>query len=97
MTINIKGYTLVQTCAMCPEQYDVFKDNEPVGYLRLRHGWFRADYPCICYNGGETVYEAYPKGDGEFIEEEREHYLTEAINAIDVAYTRDNPEGVNND
>lgn len=70
---------LVQTCGACPEQYDVFLDGETIGYLRLRHGYFRADYPCC---GGETVYEAYPMGDGIFEEDEREHYLNEAKIAL---------------
>lgn len=37
--------TLVQTCAACPEQYDVFHNEELVGYMRLRHGIFRAECP----------------------------------------------------
>lgn len=78
--MNIKGYELVQTCGACPEQYDVFLDNEKVGYLRLRHGYFTVSYP---YAGGKCVYEAEPDGDGIFAEYEREEYLTEAIQAID--------------
>lgn len=78
---KINGYTLVLTCAACPEQYDVYKNNRQVGYLRLRHGRFRADYPS-CME--ETVYEAYPNGDGAFEDDERHFYLTEAIKAIDV-------------
>ena len=81
--MKINGYELRGDGA-CPEQYDVFKDGEQVGYLRLRNGWFRADYPQICHSGGETIYEANPRGDGEFEDDERKHYLTEAINAIDV-------------
>ena len=48
--------------------------------MRLRWGYFCADYP---YCGGETVYEASPKGDGSFEDDERDKYLREAINAID--------------
>ncbi len=78
--MEINGYKLDMTCGACPEQYDVYKDNKLVGYLRLRHGYFRADYPdCGC----ETVYTAQPDGDGIFEDDEREHFLTEAINAID--------------
>lgn len=79
--IIIDGYRLVCTCSACPEQYDVFNDatKEQVGYLRLRHGWFRADVP-EC--GGETVYESYPRGDGIFDEDERMAELTKAIAAI---------------
>ncbi len=71
---------LVQTCSACPEQYDAFLDNKQVGYLRLRHGHFRVDYPDC---GEETIYEASPYGDGMFSEEERDFYLYEAIKAIE--------------
>jgi hypothetical protein len=76
---TIDQITLVQTCGACPEQYNAFIDNKQVGYLRLRWGYFRVDYP-NCY--GETIYDANPKGDGEFYNNEREHYLTEAKQAI---------------
>ena len=79
--ILIDGYKLEQTCFACPEQYDVFdKENNYVGYLRLRHGKFRADYPCC---GGETVYESSAKGDGIFNPEERMPELTKAVQALD--------------
>ena len=54
---TIAGYELSLTCFACPEQYDVFRAGERVGYLRLRHGCFRADVP-EC--GGRMVYEAEP-------------------------------------
>ncbi|NDD52705.1 hypothetical protein EBZ39_02295 [bacterium] len=55
----IDGYKLVCTCSACPEQYDVFNDNNKlVGYLRLRHGQFRADCPDV---GGTTVYSSRPR------------------------------------
>jgi len=60
------------TCGACPEQYDAFLGEIQVGYLRLRHGAFRVDYP-EC--GGETIYEASPRGDGEFHDDERDYYL----------------------
>lgn len=79
--IIIDGCRLVCTCSVCPEQYDVFDESTRVqiGYLRLRHGWFRADVPAC---GGETVYEANPNGDGAFDEDERVGYLTNAVKAI---------------
>ena len=40
---TINGYRLILTCGACPEQYDVFDGDRQVGYLRLRHGHFRAD------------------------------------------------------
>lgn len=77
---EINGYRLERTCFACPEQYDVYKGDEQVGYLRLRHGGFRAEYPnCM----GETVYLAEPKGDGLFEPEERRRFLTEAVEALD--------------
>ena len=42
---EINGYLLVMTCECCPEQYDVYKNDEKVGYLRLRHGVFTVDCP----------------------------------------------------
>ena len=79
--IIIDGCRLICTCSACPEQYDVFDDDTGVkiGYLRLRHGYFRADYPDC---GDDTVYEAQPEGDGCFEEHERQKYLTEAVSAL---------------
>lgn len=70
---------LVQTCTACPEQYDAYRGDELVGYLRLRHGNFtvRLHGP-----GGPLVYEAQPIGDGCFENCEREHYLRDARNAL---------------
>jgi hypothetical protein len=83
----INGYTLKQTCVACPEQYDVIDSaGNPAGYLRLRHGYFRADYP-EC--GGETVYEASTKGDGLFDDDERMPELTKAIDALDKAHRKE--------
>jgi len=77
----ILGYQLQCTSSACPEQYDVLTaDGQKAGYLRLRHGYFRADVP-VC--GGETVYESNPKGDGIFDDDEREAELTNAVTAID--------------
>lgn len=79
--ILIDGCRLICTSCACPEQYDVFDEStgEQVGYLRLRHGYFRADVPDC---GGETVYESETLGDGIFDEEERMPELTAAIAAI---------------
>jgi hypothetical protein len=70
---------LEKTCSACPEQYDAFIGDKQVGYLRLRHGYFRVDYPDC---GIETIYEAEPKGDGLFMDDERDYYLNEAKKAI---------------
>lgn len=82
---TINGYDLYRTCGACPEQYDVYKDGVKVGYLRLRHGWFYAATPDCT---GKRIYEARPKGDGIFEDDEREMYLTEAVNAIEEHITR---------
>jgi hypothetical protein len=82
----INGYTLKQTSIACPEQYDVFDSaGNQAGYLRLRHGYFRADYP---EHGGDTVYEANTKGDGLFDDDERMPELTKAIYALDKAHRK---------
>ena len=70
---------LQQTCEACPEQYEAFIDGERVAYLRLRHGNFAVEY-LEC--GGETIYEAPPQGQGRFRDEERDHYLRSALDAI---------------
>lgn len=78
---NIGEYRLHLTCGACPEQYDVFRGSEQVGYLRLRHGGFRAEYPDC---GGDTVYSSEAMdGDGQFTDSERKKFLTEAVSAID--------------
>lgn len=80
---EIDGYFLQRTSTACPEQYDVLnEDNEQVGYLRLRHGSFRADVPDC---GGETVYMSNPRGDGMFEDYERMTELTNAVRAIAAA------------
>ena len=76
---TILGCELVQTCGACPEQYDVFLHDNQIGYLRLRHGSFTADYPDA---GGSLVYSASPNGDGIFEDAEREFYITQAVMAI---------------
>lgn len=77
--LEIGGLQLVMTCGACPEQYDVFFYGAQVGYLRLRHGYFRAEFGDV---GGPVVYQAHPKGDGIFEDGEREYYLSEAVAAI---------------
>lgn len=81
--IMIHGYRLEKTCSACPEQYDVFANDQQVAYFRLRHGHFYAACPDV---GGDIVYEADPKGDGLFDDEERVKYLTEAILAVQEYY-----------
>lgn len=73
--------SLVQTCAAAPEQYDVFRDGRQMGYLRLRHGYFRAHYPD--HRTAEAVYETGVRGDGVFHDdEERSRELRTAAVAL---------------
>lgn len=70
----------VQTAPACPEQYDAFDEaGHRIGYLRLRHGRFRVDFPD---HGGETIYKASPSGDGLFDDAEKDFFLQQAYNAI---------------
>ena len=78
MTIQLK-----QTCGACPEQYDVYLNGEKIGYLRLRHGYFRAEFL------GQIVYEATPNGDGSFEWDERVEHLNNACNAILKAHNKE--------
>ena len=76
----IRDYTLVCTCGVCPEQYDVFDQNgNEVGYIRLRHGRFSVKA------AGQEVYSSTDTyGDGCFADsEEREKYLLIAVKAIE--------------
>ena len=70
---------LEQTCAACPEQYDVYHGKLLVGYLRLRHGKFRVHFMGV---GGELLYEATTIGDGIFDESERDYHLEIAKQVI---------------
>lgn len=71
---------LQKTCNACPEQYDAYLDGERVGYLRLRHGRFTVECPDAME---ALVYSAYPLGDGEFTDEERDYFLRYAVDAIE--------------
>lgn len=76
---------LVRTCPGCPEQYDVYKKGELVGYLRLRHGFFEARFGGVT---GPSVYRSYTDGDGAFTDEERNHHLKKAKKAIKRAWKK---------
>ena len=69
----------------CPEQYDVMLEGKRVGYLRLRHGEFRADVFSETNDDDDdikVVYEGSPRGEGSFEDEERHFYLQAAVMAI---------------
>lgn len=56
-----RGVLFFQTCMACPEQYDVWYNEQQIGYVRLRWGCLRADFPDV---GGQEVYRAYIGNDG---------------------------------
>lgn len=71
-----KNIILEQTCCACPEQYDAYIGTRSIGYLRLRHGYFRAEYNDV------VVYETSTIGDGCFDSKERTKHLNNARKAI---------------
>lgn len=76
--LSTNGFRLKQTCFGCPEQYDVYDSDEiRVAYLHLRNGYFYAQV------GGVVVYDAYPRGDGLFDDDqERFLHLNRAVEAV---------------
>lgn len=86
--INNRVYTLLKTCSACPEQYDVVRDGKQVGYLRPRHGVFRAD--CLGCLQHTVLCTEDVKGDGVFEYDERTMWLARAIAEID-KYLLQNP------
>ncbi len=80
MLLTTDEVELLKTCDESPEQYIAVFQGQQIGYLRLRHGEFRVDYPDC---GDETIlYSQEPQGDGCFEDEEREHFLMKAREAI---------------
>jgi hypothetical protein len=70
-------FRLVKTCNACPEQYDVFwgTSERRIGYMRLRHGFFRTDYYHIDQQT-ETIYATNRcVGNGSFDPDERDEFL----------------------
>lgn len=85
LTIRItnREYELLVTSTACPEQYTVLRNDEQVGYLRLRGGRFRVDCPTC---GDTTIghVDYYNHGwIGAFDPADRARYLTAAVHAID--------------
>ncbi len=78
--IEILGLTLKGDCTS-PEEYTAYRGDQRVGYLRLRHGCFSAEYQ---HGKGRNcrfivVYTSCTRGSGVFFEEEREMELTKAV------------------
>ena len=90
----IKGLDFFKTCLACPEQYDVFDENENlVGYVRLRWGGLTCKYPDV---GGEEIYYA-SVGDGWTgtfeSEEQRIKYLNNIADKILEKIRKENKYG----
>ena len=68
-----------QTCDICPEQYDVYHDDEQVGYIRIRHGAMTVKCPDV---GGKVVLCEMTDGDGGLTFKERPERMFRALNAI---------------
>lgn len=87
------GWELAETCAACPEQYDLFDEQgRIVAYMRLRSGYFRVRYGGA---SGPTIYEHEwlregLKGMFESSEERDEH-LTAAVAAAVESHARRGP------
>ena len=76
---EIGRYFLRITSYAHPEQYDVYKAEVQVAYMRLRHGLFTVSIPD---SNGQVILELKPDGDGQFTGDEREAYLRRAVSAI---------------
>jgi len=79
----IQGLDFIGTCGSCPEQYDVVNSSGvQVGYIRLRGGNFRVEFPDV---NGMTLFadkfEDNWKGCFDS-EDERMEYLEIAANCI---------------
>lgn len=79
-TIRIKAVNIdfELTCGACPEQYDVYIEGVQHGYVRLRWGGLRCDYPDV---GGETIYQySFDEGfQGCFDDDEQRDFHLELI------------------
>lgn len=81
MTREINGLRFVQTCSAFPEQYDVFRGDEQVGYIRLRYGHLWAHVPdgggaCVLDVDLDDAWECFAN------EEQRSEYLHKIANLI---------------
>ena len=81
--MEFNGLTFHITCHAFPEQYDVYdKDNQKVGYVRLRWGCVTCEVPDVF---GEIIYSA-SVGDGWTgmfeNDEQRNFHLRSIANAI---------------
>lgn len=72
-TMNLRGLRFRQTCPESPEQWDVYKGDDLVGYVRYRWGELTAEYPDV---GGELVLEkTMERETGQLTAKERGRWL----------------------
>lgn len=78
----IEGLTFKLTCGACPEQYDVFRGEEQVAYIRLRWGRLRVDVPD--YGGRELfVHDFDEEFKGMFTNDaERNYWLNKIVEEL---------------
>lgn len=79
---RIGEYLFVLTCSACPEQYEVFRGDRQVAYLRLRGGAFTVEAPDV---GGDLLllHEFDDDLKGQFDDQdERMKFLGAAAEAI---------------
>ena len=76
-------FYFLKTCEACPEQYDIYtKSGQQVGYVRLRWGELRVDYPkCGCDTIYSYKFEDNMKG-GFDSQEERDKFLLDIVKAL---------------
>ena len=79
--ILIKNLQFRNTSPCCPEQYDVYFMDNPVGYVRLRGGYFTVSDFNVTVDYYEHWFADKYKGcfDNDF---ERDKYLNVAANII---------------
>lgn len=83
--LKYKNLDFKMTCFACPEQYDIFKNNKQVGYVRLRWGHLTCEYPDV---NNKLVYNHNfddPMKGCFSTDEEREEYLTYCAESINKA------------
>ena len=83
--MEIKGLFFKKTCAACPEQYDVFKDGEQVGYVRLRDSELRVDVPdcdSLTIMRNDLPWDDTDASGGEFSNGARIEWLERVADAI---------------
>lgn len=81
--LEIDGLKFKLTCYACPEQYDVFKGDKQVAYIRLRWSHLKVHYPDI---GGEIIYD-FEFSENEmqgcfYTEKQRDFHLKEIAKRI---------------